>query len=138
MSDIIFVAGPVQDPSAPTVYYGIGHQGTFTDENQVRTWRAQGKAAYRGAYPHRPRVTAIAATTATIQWEVAAVCTSTRVEYGTTTAYGTNVNGSPLTGGGVVSANLSGLTTATLYHYRVQVVDAGGTSYTADATFTTS
>jgi hypothetical protein len=64
--------------------------------------------------------------------------TSTRVEYGTTTAYGTNANGSPLTGGGDVTAALTGLTTATTYHYRIQVVTGSYTTYTPDLTFRTN
>lgn len=137
MSNIVFVA-PAVDPVTPTTVYGRGHSGSFTDEAQVAAWQREGKVAYQGVVPRKPRVTAVAATTATITWDVDQACTSTRVESGTTTAYGTNTNGSPLTGGGTVSANLTGLTTATLYHYRIQVVSPAGTSYTTDFTFTTS
>ena len=137
MSNIVFLA-PVPDPSVTTTVYGRGHTGAFTDEVWIRGLMAEGKASYQGTPPRNPRVTALAATTATITWEVDGTCTSTRVESGTTTAYGTNTNGSPLTGNGTVSANLTGLTTATLYHYRIQVVTAAGTTYTVDRTFTTS
>lgn len=136
MSSVIFLADTV-DASTSTTFYGAGHQATITDEAQVRLWNAQGKVALLGANVRSINVSPIAATTATVSWIVDPTVTSTRVEYGTTTSYGTNVNGSPLTGGGTVTAGLTGLTTATLYHYRIQVVSPSGTTYTPDRTFTT-
>ncbi len=63
-------------------------------------------------------------------------------QYGTTTAYGSNT---PSTDAGAgtadvpVSANLTGLTSATTYHYRVVAVNsAGTTTLGADQTFTTT
>lgn len=137
MSNIVFLA-PVTDPVTGTTKYGKDHSGAFTDEAWIRGLIAEGKASYQGTPPRKPRVTALAATTATIAWEVDGPCTSSRVESGTTTAYGTNTAGSPATGGGTVTATLSGLTTATLYHYRIQVVTPAGTTYSTDFTFTTS
>lgn len=137
MSDVVFLA-TVADVSTPTTVYGKDHQAAITDEAQVAAWIKEGKVALRGPGPRKPRVSALGTTTATVTWEVDQPCTSTRVEYGTTTAYGTNQAGSPATGGGTVSANLTGLTTATTYHYRIQVVSPSGTSYTADLTFTTN
>lgn len=137
MSNIVFVA-PVPDPSVTTTVYGRGHSGAFTDEAWIRGLVAEGKASYQGTPPRNPRVTALGTTTATITWEVDGACTSTRVESGATTAYGTNTNGTPATGNGTVSANLTGLTTATTYHYRIQVVTPSGTTYTTDLTFRTN
>ena len=137
MSNIVFLADVV-DPSTGTTVYGRNHSGAFTDEAWIRGLIAEGKASYQGVPPRNPRVTALGTTTATITWEVDGACTSTRVESGTTTAYGTNTAGTPATGGGTVSASLTGLTTATLYHYRIQVVSAAGTSYSLDRTFTTA
>jgi hypothetical protein len=58
------------------------------------------------------------------------------IDYGTTTAYGsTNTQGS---GVGPQTKPLSGLTSATLYHYRITAVANGITTYSADGTFTTS
>jgi hypothetical protein len=58
------------------------------------------------------------------------------VDYGTTLAYGSqNTQGS---GVGAQSKPLSGLTTGTLYHYRIAAVANGITTYSADGTFTTS
>ena len=137
MSDVIFLAD-VKDPVTSTTIYGKDHQATVTDEAQVALWNAQGKVALRGANVRSINVAPIGTTTATVSWMVDQTVTSTRVEYGTTTAYGTNMNGTPLTGGGAVTAALTGLTTGTLYHYRIQVVNAGGTTYSADRTFTTA
>ncbi len=62
-------------------------------------------------------------------------------EYGLTNAYGTTVNATPatVTGNAVtpVSANLVGLALTSIYHFRVVAVNAGGTSYGNDITFTT-
>lgn len=64
------------------------------------------------------------------------------IQYGTTSSYGTTVVASPATATGTsatsITAALSGLVPNTTYHYRVKAVNAGGTSYGADSTFTTS
>ena len=75
--------------------------------------------------------------------------TTVTFDYGTTTAYGTNVaatfNGTIAAGAGgstgkAVSVTLTGLSCgSTTYHYRVQAVNATGTTYsTPDQSFTTS
>jgi hypothetical protein len=137
VSTVIFLAD-VKDAVTATTIYGKDNQLTLTDEALVRTLNNQGKVALMGADMRQVRVSPIGTTTATVNWIVDQTVTSTRVEYGLTTAYGTNVNGSPLTGGGAVTANLVSLTTATLYHYRIQTVQGGFTTYSADLTFTTS
>ncbi len=67
--------------------------------------------------------------------------TTVTFEYGLTTSYGGNIaaNESPVSGSTntAVSANLSGLTKNTLYHYRVKAVNVNGTVYGSDMTFTT-
>lgn len=136
MSNIVYLA-PQVDAVTPTTMYGAGHQMNLTDEALVASLNAQGKVALLGAAYRKVSVAPIATTTATVNWTVDQPVTSTRVEYGTTTSYGTNVNGSPLTGGGAVTASLTGLTTGTLYHYRIQIVQGGYTTYTPDLTFTT-
>jgi len=66
--------------------------------------------------------------------------TTVTFEYGTTTGYGTTVTASqsPVNGGSntSVSYNLSGLIAGTSYHYRVKAVNAIGTTYGDDMTFT--
>ena len=83
------------------------------------------------------------ATGATLNATVNANMVSTVVtfEYGTTTSYGQTVNASPspVTGNTIthVSANLTGLTAGTTYHFRVKAVNSVGTTYGSDMTFTT-
>jgi len=69
--------------------------------------------------------------------------TTVSFEYGTTAAYGSTAAATPATitaGSGVtaVSASLSGLNVNTLYHFRIKAVNASGTTYGADQTFTTA
>ncbi len=62
-------------------------------------------------------------------------------DYGSTTNYGSSITAtqSPLIGNSdiSVSANITGLTPNTLYHYRIEATNSAGTSYGADSTFTT-
>ncbi len=87
--------------------------------------------------------TAITGSGATLNGSVTAGNSGTSVSfrYGTTPAYGTSVNATPgtVTGNTAtnVSANISGLASSTLYHYRVFVTNALGTDSGADLTFTT-
>ncbi|MCX6874729.1 MAG: immunoglobulin domain-containing protein [Verrucomicrobia bacterium] len=101
------------------------------------------------AAPPWPVVATAAATSlssagATLNGIVNANSNSTTVsfEYGLTVAYGTSVAGtpSPLTGGesSAVTANLSGLASATTYHYRVIATNSLGTARGADMTFVTA
>jgi len=79
-------------------------------------------------------VTGITATGATVNFTLSLAATN-QVEYGTTTAYGsTNTEGS---GTGAQTKALAGLTTVTLYHYRIRATANGLSSYSADRTFTT-
>ncbi len=68
--------------------------------------------------------------------------TAVTFEYGTSTSYGASVSavGSPVSGASesAVSATVSDLLPNTTYHYRVKAVNAGGTSYGSDQTFTTA
>lgn len=86
----------------------------------------------------------VASTTATLAGTVNANSLSTTVsfEYGLTTSYGSTASATPslVTGTSAtsVSANLTGLTPSTTYHFRVKAVSTGGTSYGSDGSFTTS
>jgi len=66
---------------------------------------------------------------------------SCQIQYGKTTAYGSQAACSPNPGAGAsavgVHAALSGLTAATTYHFRVVAANAGGTTNGSDQTFTT-
>jgi hypothetical protein len=80
---------------------------------------------------------AITATGATINWTVQPSSAS-QVEYGTTTAYGTTRPAAPINGAGAQSTPLTGLVTATLYHYRIVATANGVTVRSGDFTFTTA
>ena len=81
--------------------------------------------------------TGITTTAAAITWATDELSDS-RVEYGTTTAYGASTTLNP----SLVTSHtqaLSGLTANTLYHYRVHSKDsAGNAAVSADFTFTTA
>lgn len=66
--------------------------------------------------------------------------TTDSIQYGPSTSYGKTVAASPATATGTsatsITATLYGLSAGTTYHYRVKAVNAGGTSYGADSTFT--
>jgi hypothetical protein len=67
--------------------------------------------------------------------------TACRIEYGTTTGYGRHAPCAPAPGSGdadvLVTADLTGLTADTTYHFRVVAANVGGTSTGDDRTFTT-
>ena len=80
-------------------------------------------------------VSGTTATTVTITWTTN-VGASSRVDYGTTTAYGSNVSDSGLVTSH--SLNLTSLTCNTTYHYQItSAVAPGDSASTSDATFTT-
>jgi Hypothetical glycosyl hydrolase family 15 len=91
-----------------------------------------------------PASSAIQQTIATVTGSVnpnGAAC-NYQFQYGPTNAYGTNLPASPaaLTTNNtpqVVSANLTGLTANTVYHWNLQAVGANGTTNSGDQTFTT-
>jgi uncharacterized protein (TIGR02145 family) len=85
----------------------------------------------------------VAFTTATLNAQINANNFSTvvSIEYGATTSYGSTImpTQSPV-GGNVftgVSANLTGLSQGTIYHFRIKAVSSEGTTYSDDVTFAT-
>ena len=85
----------------------------------------------------------ITTTTATLKGTVNAaeeLVTSCHLEYGTSLTYGSFKACSPTPAGAepvAVSANVSGLTSGTTYHFRIAVTTGAGTFHSSDATFTT-
>jgi PKD repeat protein len=77
-----------------------------------------------------------AGTSAAISWNTD-VPSDTQVEYGTTTAYGisTTLNTTSVT---AHNQMLTGLTSKTLYHYRVKSGNANGLAISGDSTFITT
>jgi hypothetical protein len=65
--------------------------------------------------------------------------TSVYFQYGTTTSYGHTTPIQNQTGNTFrnSSANISGLTTHTTYHFRIVATNSGGTRFGGDKTFTT-
>ena len=65
--------------------------------------------------------------------------TTVYFQYGLTTSYGSNTPMQTRTGNTVqpISANISGLSASTTYHFRIVAHSAGGTVYGSDRTFTT-
>jgi plastocyanin len=65
--------------------------------------------------------------------------TTVSFQYGTTTNYGSTTATQTQTGNTVraISANISGLTASTTYHFRIVAHNGGGTSFGSDRTFTT-
>ena len=110
---------------------GYGDELTITTENVVPPSATSTEAS------------SISATSATLNGSVNANGTTTAVsfEYGTTFMYGSTINATPVSVSGITpvsaSAIITGLTTNTLYHFRVKAVSPGGTVYGDDLTFTT-
>jgi hypothetical protein len=108
-----------------------GNDMTFTTLGQVPTATSSGAIN-------------IEQTSATLRGIVNAnyLFTTVTIEYGETTNYGNSVAALPSTVTGTnstgVSANVTGLTAVTTYHYRVKAVNKLGTTYSIDNTFTTS
>ena len=88
--------------------------------------------------------TVVTGTTATLNGTVNAnnVSSTVSFDYGLTVAYGTNVPGVPLTVTGTSAtaslAALTGLVPNTLYHFRINGTNTGGTTNGGDLTFTTA
>ena len=137
MSRIIYAAR-VQDAVTPTTVYGKDHQADVADEALVLSLIQSGKASLMGATIRKPRVITVAATTAQLGFSVDQACTAMGANYGTTTAYGSSQAATPAAGVGDVVVNLTGLTTATLYHYRITVTVGTYVTLTGDLTFTTA
>lgn len=137
MSRIIYMAR-YQDTATPTTVYGKDHQADVADEALVLSLIQSGKAALMGATIRNVRVITRAATTAQLGFTVDQPCTAMAANYGATTAYGTNQAATPAAGVGDVVVNLTGLTTATLYHYRITVTVGTYVTLTGDFTFTTA
>jgi len=137
MSRVIFTA-PSQDSVTSTTMHGAGHQADITDEAYVQNLLQTGKASLMGAAIRGIYVAPIAATTATVNWTVDQACTAMKVDFGTTASYGSSQAATPASGSGAVVANLTGLTTGTVYHYRISVTVGSYVTMTPDRTFTTA
>ncbi len=118
---------------------------TITTPNGTSTTNINDKFTYVAA----PTATTNAATSitsagATLNGSINANGSTTTItfEYGLTTGYGTSVTAdqSPVAGSSATSVSkaITGLTPGTTYHYRLKGVNASGTTYGEDLTFTTT
>lgn len=108
---------------------GYGPDGTFT------TAPCPAPVATTGA------ATRVEESSATLSGRVKpnGASTATAFEYGPTTAYGSSVAAQTVSGSSekAISTTVSRLRCGTEYHFRVRASHPGGTSYGADASFTT-
>jgi hypothetical protein len=133
VSDAITIS-PITETEATVVF-----TTSVPGENiiEVGTTTAYGTNVTTGVSAQFSNITATpASTSATISWDLSELATG-QVEYGTTELYGTlSTQAGNLTHHSQV---LSGLTPATLYHYRLISIDQStNTSYSMDYTFTTN
>jgi hypothetical protein len=86
--------------------------------------------------------TNVASSSATLNGSVDphGLTTTVYFQYGTTTSYGHTTATQNKTGNTYqsVSANISGLTASTTYHFRIVATNSSGTTYGSDRTFTTT
>ncbi len=131
----------IESLTAGTIYYvkayGINAAGTAYGEEKTFTTLGEIPTAATLS------VSDITSGGATLNGVVNSKELSTVVtfEYGTTTSYGASVTAKESPGSGnadsTFSAEISGLTPNTLYHFRVKAVNDLGTVYGADSTFKT-
>jgi hypothetical protein len=111
--------------------------GQFSTTTGTRPGNPGAPAAGTAALVTVVPPTGVVTTGAVINWNVAAGAgTVSNVEWGLTTAYGSN--GANQTGTGNKTTPLSGLTASTTYHYRIKAVLNAVTNYTPDYTFSTT
>jgi hypothetical protein len=86
--------------------------------------------------------TGVGNSSATLNGELTSLGTAAAVqvsfEWGLTASYGNTTDLQNMTGTGAFSANISGLTVGSTYHYRTKVVGDGAPVYGSDRSFTTS
>ena len=86
--------------------------------------------------------TTAATTSATLNGDLTALGTAASVivsfEWGTSTSYGSETTAQSISAMGTFSANLTGLSANTTYHFRAKAVGAGSAAYGDDMSFTTT
>jgi hypothetical protein len=125
-----------EGPAKPGSWPNNAVAGQFSTATGTRPGNPGAPGAATSALVTLGTPSAVTTTTATINWTVAAGAgTSSRVEYGPTTAYGTL--GAVQTGAGAKTTPLTGLTIGTTYHYRITATLNAVTNYTEDDVFST-
>jgi phosphodiesterase/alkaline phosphatase D-like protein len=122
-----------------TVYYykakAVGADTVYGDQQSFTTAVTQPTVATTAA-------SSPATTSATLNGNLSSLGTATSVnvsfEWGTTTSYGSETTAQSVTAIGAFSANLTGLTANTTYHFRAKAAGHGSAVYGADMTFSTA
>lgn len=141
----------ISDLTCGTTYhfrsFAINPGGTATSSDQTFTTTAcpTSTPTATGALAPTlavPTASSIDQTTVTLNGNITATgganATIRGFNYGLTSSYTSTVSTSGSYGTGAYSQNLTGLTCGTLYHYRAFATGPGGTTNTADQTFTTT
>ena len=123
-------------PPSGTAYALIGAQSSGAGTFYFDDLSLGGNAAPPALQITAVQTGSIGATSAVITWQTNNAASS-RVDYGTTAAYGSAVTSASLVS--THSLTVSGLSPSTTYHYKVTSVDgASQTASSADGIFTTS
>jgi hypothetical protein len=140
-------AGASPDPSNSNVIWGSNQLNGPVSSNNAR-WTTRNFALTTATAASAPTVTtgsasSVTQNSATLNGTVNpnGQATSYHFEYGTTTGYGTPTsaqNAGSGTSNVSVSANISGLSPGTPYHFRLVATNASGTTQGQDQTFTTT
>lgn len=134
------VHGLISGLNAATLYHfrcvGVNASGTAYGADMTFTTLDSVPNTYTG------NATNIATTSARLNGSVSSSGQTAAVsfEWGPTAAYGNTITAIPssVNGYSTVLANLTGLTSATIYHYRCTATNSTGTSNGNDVTFTTT
>jgi hypothetical protein len=135
------VSANISGLSASTVYHfrivATNSSGTtFGSDNTFTTLTATGPPVVTTS-----PATNVASSSATLNGSLDphGLITNVYFQYGTTTSYGQATPMQSQTGNTYrnITANISGLTTHTTYHFRIVATNNGGTRYGSDRTFTT-
>src|SRR5205085_42339 len=143
-SSAVAVSATVTGLTENTVYHF-----RIVATNAGGTSRGADEGFQTGSAPLKPAVktepaSGVTQTTATLNASVnpnGSEVSECKLEYGTTTSYGSSASCSPAPGSGTsavaVSGAVSSLTANTTYHFRISATNAGGTSTGADETLKT-
>jgi hypothetical protein len=130
----------------------VAPPGTGNVDVTVESWLGQSPVTPADRFSYTPGAPTVETKAASSVAQTSATLNATvnpngnevsecKLEYGTSTAYGSSAPCTPAPGSGTsavaVSASVTGLVANTSYHFRVSATNANGTSMGLDQTFTT-
>jgi hypothetical protein len=136
------ISANISGLSASHVYHFriVAHNGGGTNFGSDRTFTTL-SATGPPVVSTNP-ATNVASSSATLNGSVDphGLTTTVYFQYGTTTSYGSTTPSQTKTGNTYqsISANISGLTASTTYHFRIVATNTAGTRHGSDRTFTTT